>query len=168
MMTVNKDRLARDAGEWRNTTIAVEAFKKSRSQPQDVAIYLEDEPDATYGAIAEEALRLIAALRGLGLSAGDVISFQFPNWREGAVVDIAAAALGLVVNPIVPIYRDAELRFILSDAASKLILIPDQHRSIDYVNMISRLRPELPSLEHVVTLRASDEYPNTIRVRAAH
>ena len=46
MMTVNKDRLARDAGEWRNTTIAVEAFKKSRSQPQDVAIYLEDEPDA--------------------------------------------------------------------------------------------------------------------------
>ena len=163
MMTVNKDRLARDAGEWRNTTIAVEAFKKSRSQPQDVAIYLEDEPDATYGAIAEEALRLIAALQRLGLSAGDVISFQFPNWREGAVVDIAAAALGLVVNPIVPIYRDAELRFILSDAASKLILIPDQHRSIDYVNMISRLRPELPSLEHVVTLRATAEYPNTIQ-----
>ena len=163
MMRVNKDRLARDASEWRNTTIAVEAFKKSRSQPDDVAIYLEDEPDATYGAIAEEALRLIAALRDLGLSAGDVISFQFPNWREGAVVDIAAAALGLVVNPIVPIYRDAELRFILSDAESKLILIPDQHRSIDYVNMISRLRPELPSLEHVVTLRASDEYPNTIR-----
>ena len=146
MMTINKDRLARDAGEWRNTTIAVEAFKKGRSQPDDVAIYLEDEPDATYGAIAEEALRLIAALRGLGLSAGDVISFQFPNWREGAVVDIAAAALGLVVNPIVPIYRDAELRFILSDAESKLILIPDQHRSIDYVNMISRLRSELPNL----------------------
>ena len=146
MMTIDEGRLARDAGEWRNTTIAVEAFKKRRSQPDDVAIYLEDEPDATYGAIAEEALRLIAALRDLGLSAGDVISFQFPNWREGAVVDIAAAALGLVVNPIVPIYRDAELRFILGDAASKLILIPDQHRSIDYVNMISRLRPELPHL----------------------
>ena len=67
MMTINKDRLARDAGEWRNTTIAVEAFKKGRSQPDDVAIYLEDEPDATYGAIAEEALRLIAALRGAGV-----------------------------------------------------------------------------------------------------
>ena len=163
MMIINEDRLARDAGEWRNTTIAIEAFKKGRSQPDDVAIYLEDEPDATYGGIAEEALRLIAALRGLGLSAGDVISFQFPNWREGAVVDIAAAALGLVVNPIVPIYRDAELRFILGDAASKLILIPDQHRSIDYVNMISRLRPELPHLAHVVTLRATAEYPDTIR-----
>ena len=163
MITINEDRFARDATQWRNTTIAVEAFQKARSRPNAVAIYLEDEPDATYGAIAEEALRLIAALRELGLSAGDVISFQFPNWREGAVVDIAAAALGLVVNPIVPIYRDAELRFILSDAASKLIFIPDQHRSIDYVNMISRLRPELPSLEYVVTLRASAEYPDTTR-----
>jgi acyl-CoA synthetase (AMP-forming)/AMP-acid ligase II len=163
MITINEDRFARDATQWRNTTIAVEAFQKARSRPNAVAIYLEDEPDATYGAIAEEALRLIAGLRELGLSAGDVISFQFPNWREGAVVDIAAAALGLVVNPIVPIYRDAELRFILSDAASKLIFIPDQHRSIDYVNMISRLRPELPSLEHVVTLRASAEYPDTVQ-----
>jgi acyl-CoA synthetase (AMP-forming)/AMP-acid ligase II len=67
------------------------------------------------------------------------------------------------VNPIVPIYRDAELRFILSDAESKLILIPDQHRSIDYVNMICRLRPELPCLKHVVTLRATAEYPDTTR-----
>mgnify|MGYP000312191932 FL=1 len=75
MMTISEDRLARDAGEWRNTTIAIEAFKKALSQPQDVAIYLEDEPDATYGALAKEALRLIAALRDLGLSAGDVIGF---------------------------------------------------------------------------------------------
>ena len=62
MMTIDEGRLARDAGEWRNTTIAVEAFKKRRSQPDDVAIYLEDEPDATYGAIAEEALLLIAEI----------------------------------------------------------------------------------------------------------
>ena len=72
MMTISEDRLARDAGDWRNTTIAIEAFNKGLSQPQDVAIYLEDEPDATYGALAKEALRLIAALRDLGLSTGDV------------------------------------------------------------------------------------------------
>ena len=124
MITISEARLSRDASEWRNTTIAVEAFRKAQAQPDDVAIYLENEPDATYGAIAEEALRLIAALNSLGLRQGDVISFQLPNWREGAVIDIAAAALGLVVNPIVPIYRDAELRFILGDAASKLIFIP--------------------------------------------
>ena len=163
MTSLSQERLSRDAPEWRNTTIAIEAFKKAQLHPDKVAIFLEDEPDATYGSIAEEALKLIAALHALGLQQGDVISFQLPNWREGAVIDIAAAALGLVVNPIVPIYRDAELRFILSDAASKLIFIPDQHRSIDYVDMISRLRPELPNLETVVTVRAEAEYPGAIR-----
>ena len=82
MITISDDRLSRDASEWRNTTIAAEAFKKAQSQPDDVAIHLESEPDATYGAIAEEALRLIAALHALGLRQGDVISFQLPNWRE--------------------------------------------------------------------------------------
>ena len=163
MTSLSQERLSRDAPEWRNTTIAIEAFKKAQLHPNKVAIFLEDEPDATYGSIAEEALKLIAALHALGLQQGDVISFQLPNWREGAVIDIAAAALGLVVNPIVPIYRDAELRFILSDAASKLIFIPDQHRSIDYVDMITRLRPELPNLETVVTVRAEAEYPGAIR-----
>ena len=62
-------------------------------------------------------------------------SFQFPNWREGIVLDIAAGALGLIVNPIVPIYRDAELRFILKDAGSKIIFIPDRYRSINYLEM---------------------------------
>ena len=159
MISLSKERLSRDEREWRNTTIAIEAFKKAQLHPDRVAIFLEDEPDATYASITDEALRLIAALATLGLEQGDVISFQLPNWREGAVIDIAAAALGLVVNPIVPIYRDAELRFILSDAASKVIFIPDQHRSIDYVKMISRLRPELPNLEHIVTVRAVAEYP---------
>ena len=159
MISLSKERLSRDEREWRNTTIAIEAFKKAQLHPDRVAIFLEDEPDATYASITDEALRLIAALATLGLEQVDVISFQLPNWREGAVIDIAAAALGLVVNPIVPIYRDAELRFILSDAASKVIFIPDQHRSIDYVKMISRLRPELPNLEHIVTVRAVAEYP---------
>ena len=124
-------RHKRDSHSWRNTTVAVEAFEKARTRPNDVAFFLESEPDATYGSIADEARRLISALLELGLGNGDVVSFQIPNWREGAVIDIAAAALGLVVNPIVPIYRDAELRFILGDAKTRLMFIPQSFRSID-------------------------------------
>ncbi|MEH6581152.1 MAG: AMP-binding protein [Halioglobus sp.] len=163
---LSAERLARDAHTWRNTTIAREAFRKAKEIPDDIAFFLESEPDVSYAVIADEARRLVTGLQSLGLVAGDVISFQFPNWREGAALDIAAAALGLVVNPIVPIYRDAELRFILKDARTRLIFIPDQYRSIDYVNMVNGLREELPELEYVVTVRASGEHQGALRYEA--
>ena len=155
-------RIERDAGHWRNTTIAMEAWRAAREHPERVALYLEHEPNATYAALADEALRLIAAFRWLGLAPGDVIAFQLPNWREVAAIDIAAAALGLVTTPIVPIYRDTELDFILKDSGAKLLFIPGQFRSIDYPEMVSRLRHDLPSLEHVVTLRDSRAIPGTL------
>jgi non-ribosomal peptide synthetase component E (peptide arylation enzyme) len=77
-------RIARDGELWANTTIALEAWKKAAAQPGRVAIFLEHEPDASYGALALEARRLIAAFLELGLEAGDVVSFQLPNWPTGA------------------------------------------------------------------------------------
>ena len=147
-------RIARDGAVWRNTTIADQAWRAAHAYPTRVALYLEDEPDATYEALAKEALQLIAAFQAMGLVRGDTIAFQLPNWREVAAIDIAAAALGLVVTPIVPIYRDAELRFMLKDAGVKLLFIPGTFRSIDYPSMIEGLMPELPHLQRIVTVRA--------------
>ncbi len=156
-------RIARDGEKWANTTIAREAWRKAREQGDRVAIFLEDEPDATYAELALEARRLIAAFLELGLQQGDVVSFQLPNWREAVPVDIAAAALGLVVNPIVPIYRGAELRYILDDAATRIMFVPEQFRSIHYVNTLLELAPELPALEHIVSVRAEADYPGVTR-----
>jgi acyl-coenzyme A synthetase/AMP-(fatty) acid ligase len=163
MTVVSAERLGRDGAVWANTTIAREAWRKELEQPERVAIFLENEPHATYAALADEARRLIAALQELGLESGDVVSFQLPNWREAVPVDIAAAALGLVVNPIVPIYRGAELSYILRDARTRLFYIPETFRSIDYLDMVQELRPDLPDLDHVVTVRASADHPDTLR-----
>jgi acyl-CoA synthetase (AMP-forming)/AMP-acid ligase II len=116
----------------------------------------------SYGAIALLARRLVGALRDLGLREGEVVSFQLPNWPEACAIDIACSALGLVVNPIVPIYRDHELRFILHDARTRLIFVPDRYRSIDYAAMLLSLQRDLPDLAHVVTVRASAPVPGTL------
>jgi acyl-CoA synthetase len=162
MSVLSAQRLARDGEHWANTTIALEAWKKAAATPDRVAIFLEQEPHATYGALADEARRLIGALQELGLKQGDVVSFQLPNWREAVPLDIAAAALGLVVNPIVPIYRGAELRFILKDARSRIFFIPETFRSIDYVSTVQELRGELPDLDYVVTARAENSYEGVL------
>ena len=99
------ERIARDSHEWTNQTIASAAWQRAAQSPDEVAIYLEHDPHITYGAIAEEALRLVTGLRKLGLEQGDVISFQLPNWRESVVLDIATSAMGLVVffnSPALP------------------------------------------------------------------
>jgi acyl-CoA synthetase len=100
----------------------------------------------------------VTGLRQLGLCEGDVISFQLPNWRESVVLDIAASAMGLIVNPIIPIYRDHELRFILRDARTRLIYIPEQFRSLEFPSMIASLQQDLPDLEYIVTVRAEADY----------
>ncbi|MEM9255028.1 MAG: AMP-binding protein [Pseudomonadota bacterium] len=156
-------RIARDGHAWTNKTIAQGAWEKAVATPDEIAIYLEGEAAITYGSVADEARRLAAGLRQLGLKKGDVISFQLPNWRESVVVDIAASALGLIVNPVIPIYRDRELRFILKDAGTRLIYIPERVRSLEFPGMIEGLRSELPELEFVVTVRAEQDYANTLR-----
>jgi acyl-CoA synthetase (AMP-forming)/AMP-acid ligase II len=139
----------------RNKTLADYALLKARESTDDIAIYLENDQPIRYGPIFAEAMKLAAALHNLGLKQGDVISFQLPNWRETLAIDIAASWLGLVVNPVIPIYRDRELGFILSDAATRLIFIPSIYRKVNYPEMLTRLKKQLPQLEHIVELRSA-------------
>lgn len=141
-----------DAGIWRNLTVWDLAVRQASRAPERVAV-VDGGTVHRFGEIVDRARRLASALRARGLRAGDVISFQLPNWHETLAINLAAARLGLVCNPIVPIYRDAELRHILRDARSKLYFIPSVFRSMDYAAMAARLRPDLPDLQDVVLVR---------------
>jgi acyl-CoA synthetase (AMP-forming)/AMP-acid ligase II len=138
--------------QYRNLTVADMALAKAQEKPDDVAIFLEDGQHITFGDIVDEGSRLAVALTELGLRARDVVSFQLPNWREAVALDIACSLLDLVINPIIPIYRDRELTFILKDAATKALFIPHLFRKFDYPEMIRRLRPELPDLGQVIVV----------------
>ena len=140
--------------KYRHQTIARAALDKAAQMPEEVAIFVDDGSEITYGSIVEEARRLAGALAALGLKPRDVVSFQLPNWREAVAIDIAASLLGLVLNPVIPIYRDRELAFILADASARVLFIPDRFRNFDYPEMLCRLRGGLPQLEQVVVTRA--------------
>ncbi len=156
----------------RTKNLADYAQQKASSTAEAVAIYTEDGEHIRFGSIFDEALALAASMASLGLRAGDVISFQLPNWREAVAVDIAAVWLGLVVNPVIPIYRDRELAFILADSRSRCLFIPGVYRGHDFPEMIERLKPQLPDLQHVVSVRhdsATDamlRYEDLIQQRA--
>lgn len=97
------------SGDWPGRTLADFARALTAREPDRVTHVFEGQR-CTVG-------RLLAApLQKRGLVVGDVVSFQLPNWREAVVIDLATTMLGLVVAPIVPIYRDAEVAFMLTDA----------------------------------------------------
>jgi acyl-CoA synthetase (AMP-forming)/AMP-acid ligase II len=101
----------------------------------------------------DAALRLASFFRACGLEPGDVVSFQLPNWSEAAIVALAVRLCGLVLNPVPPIYREAELGFILADCRAKLLLIPGVFRKHDHRRTIAGLRAQLPLLRDVVVVR---------------
>jgi acyl-CoA synthetase (AMP-forming)/AMP-acid ligase II len=150
----------RKSGAWMGTTVADEA-RRLLAAGVDRDVFLGDSEPSSVGRIVAEAETLVAALQALGLRESDVLSFMLPNWREAAAINLAAAMGNFVINPIIPIYREAETSFILSDCSSRLIFIPTVFRRFDYPQMIGRIRAKLPDLRHVVTVRG--DAPGALR-----
>jgi len=142
------------SGAWMNKTTTDFAELRALQTPDRVAV-VEGDRRLGYAFLLAEARRLAAGLRDLGLRKGDVISFQLPNWWESVVVNLAASLGGWAVNPIVPIYRDAEVGFILNDCQAKVIFVPQQFRSMDYVEMLRRIADEGGARPVVVTVRGT-------------
>jgi len=139
-------------GRWRNLTVADAARALAGREPGRVTQVCGGR-DVTAGEVWEQSVRLAAALQAQGFRAGDVLAFQAPNWHECVFIDIAACMLGVIVCPIVTIYREREVELILSDSRAKGIFVAESFRGFDFAAMLARLRPALPKLAHVWTVR---------------
>src|SRR5258708_3003426 len=106
----------------------------------------------TYAELGDLISRAAAALKRLGIGPGDVVSVQLPNWWEFAVIALAAFRVGAVVNPLMPIFREHELSYMLGFAETKLLVVPKSFRGFDHEAMAQALRPKLPKLQHVVVV----------------
>lgn len=149
----------RGNGVWVGKTVAELARDLADAAPDQVTHISEDQT-LTAGEVWTSSCRLAGGLQAAGLKAGDVVAFQMPNWAESVVIDIAACLLGLVVCPIVAIYRDREVELILADSKAKAVFIAESHRGFSYAEMLERLRPSLPDLQYVWTVRAAVPNPN--------
>lgn len=136
-------------GSWPNRTIIDFALERTSACPHKIQ-FADSENELSRAQLMDRARRLADYFLSIGLKVGDVVSFQLPNCWEALVVSLATAMTGLVVNPIVPINRDSEVGHILNDAAARVMIVPAQFRSFDYVSMMARLRGAVPSLKAIL------------------
>jgi len=139
-------------GEWPNKTIVGLARDQASRYPDRVALH-EGDIHLTNGQIWRLANKLAASLKARGVKAGDIVAMQLPNWAETSIIYLAAGLTGAILNPILPILRDKEVSFMLRDSGARVLFIPERFRNFSYVDMIDRIRDDLPKLESVVILR---------------
>ena len=140
-----------EKGYWKNKTL-YDYFKGILEKNPDKIAIVDGEKRLSFREIDILSNNLTRSLRDLGIKKGDVVSFQLPNWYQAAILNIALTKLGTVVNPIIPIYKEREVKFILTQAQSVAMIIPDEYRGFNYVEMIGELKPQIPHLKHMIVL----------------
>lgn len=150
-------------GVWADRTVADFARERAERDPDSV-VFLGDASAATYATLLQDAEALAGALLDLGVRPGEVIAFQTPNWIEAAVINLAAALGGFVINPIVIIYRDAEVRQMLADCGARIFFHAASFRSFDFAAMVDRIRPDLPRLAHAIPVRSGSAFTDLVAV----
>ena len=95
----------------------------------------EDMRTLTFAEFWSEAERAAAGLRAFGVVEDDVVSWQLPTWIESLVLVAALSRLGVVQNPLLPIYRDREVGFVTDQADSRLLVVPSRWRGFDHEGM---------------------------------
>src|SRR6516165_8605695 len=112
----------------------------------------QTETRLTYRELAARIERIAAGLIGLGIEKDDVVSCQLPNWWQFTALTVACSRIGAVINPLMPIFRERELKFMLSLAESKVLIVPRDFRGFDYAAMARGIRPQVQHLRHLLVI----------------
>jgi acyl-CoA synthetase (AMP-forming)/AMP-acid ligase II len=128
------------------------ALIEARADTHPDALLVVDEHDRrlTFAEYRAQAERVAAHLASAGIAPGTRVAWQLPTCLEAIVLVAALARLGAVQIPILPIYRERELRFILAQAQPTQFFARTSFRGFDAIDAAAGLVAEL-GLECVIT-----------------
>jgi cyclohexanecarboxylate-CoA ligase len=113
--------------------------------------------ELSYRELNDRVTRIAAGLAELGVRKGDIVSCQLPNWWQMTALHLACVRIGAVLNPLMPIFREHELEFMLGMAESKVLVVPQTFRKFDHGAMAHELKRSLPKLAHVLVIGSEGE-----------
>ncbi|MCL4466732.1 MAG: acyl--CoA ligase [Chloroflexi bacterium] len=123
--------------------------------PAKIALVYEGQR-ITYRELNERVDALASALQSLGIRKGDRVCVALLNVPEIVYSFFAIARIGAAVAWANPGYRTDELTFIMRNSGSVAAIFHRDLKGFDYLKLFAEVRPELPSLKHVILLDAPD------------
>jgi fatty-acyl-CoA synthase len=101
----------------------------------------------TYGEYLCEIERLARGFLALGIRPGDRVGIWAPNGCEWCLTQFATAKIGAILVCVNPAYRVFELEYALNQAGCRAIVTAERFKSSRYLEMLTRLAPELAECE---------------------
>lgn len=114
----------------------------AREHPERVVLIDDFGRSLTCEQLHAAALATAAALAEQGVVAGAVVSWQLPTTLETMVVMTALTRLGAIQNPILPIWRESEVRFATTQLGTEFLIVPGVWRDYDHVALADDLARE--------------------------
>ncbi|HWE90053.1 MAG TPA: AMP-binding protein [Pseudonocardiaceae bacterium] len=123
----------------------------------------------TFGELDEQAGRLAAGLRGLGIGKGDAVALFLPMIPEAAVALYAIARLGAVLVPLFSGFAPGAIASRLRDADAKAVVVADgtvrRRREVAMKPLLDEALDDCPTVRHVVLVGNLDQEPKTAAAR---
>jgi acyl-CoA synthetase (AMP-forming)/AMP-acid ligase II len=149
-----------ERGSWTDETLVSRLALHADHRPDETAVVdSRNGRVASFADLHDDVRRMAAYLRHAGIEEGDVVSVQLPNRYETVVADLGVHAVGGVLNPLIPNYRQRELEYFLAAADSRAIFTPARYRGFDYRELGGQLQIKPPDLTTLIVV--SDEEPGS-------
>ena len=106
----------------------------------------------TVGQLRQRAVDAAGNLAAAGVVEGTVVSWQLPTWIDTVALSLALSRLGAVQNPILHVYREREVRFVLDQLRPSLFVVPARFGRHDYAAMARGISAELESPPEILVM----------------
>ena len=155
ILSEGRIRAMRAAGLWSDATLLDSFVRAVRDVPEKDAVVEQPVGETaprrlTYRALDAAVDAIAGGLQESGVERGTVVSWQLPNGWFFVALHLACLRIGAISNPLMPIFRERELRFMLGLAESRVVVVPGVFRGFDHGAMVHGLASDLPTLRRVV------------------
>jgi long-subunit acyl-CoA synthetase (AMP-forming) len=137
------------AGSAVDAPTLTEALRRTAiNNPDVVAVRTPDDSvSLTWAELLERVDAVAGGLAKLGVGRGDTVALMLSNRPEFHIADLAVAMLGATPFSIYVTYPAGEIRYLCSDAGSKVAIVEQM-----FLPVLLEARKELPDLEHVIVI----------------
>jgi 3-phosphoshikimate 1-carboxyvinyltransferase len=116
----------------------------------------------TWRELDAQADSVAMLLLELGVRPGEPVAYQLPNWGEFVVITLAVLRIGAVCCPLMPIFREREIGFMLRRSRARVLFVPGRFRGRNHPAEVAGLLAGQgdSALEHIIVVGPEAPLPD--------